>query len=150
MGPTTANDADGWQRARAMANRPIVNDPSLRDHQSWVQNRLILETGFQEAIRHGFTLISAGFGSFALFEGLATTQEREALPRTFALVLNVVGVVVILLAANHFRRMSAWIDADEFGAAGAPKLPEERRPMLLAAGAVLIGAVSFVALLLLP
>lgn len=133
-----------------MTNTSIPNDPVQRDHQSWVQNRFTLEAGFQESIRHGFTLISAGFGSFALFEGLTATQERAELPRTFALVLNVVGVMVILLAIKHFRRMSAWIDRDEFGAASAPRLPEERRPMVLATGAVLIGAVSFVALLRLP
>jgi hypothetical protein len=46
--------------------------------------------------------------------------------------------------------MTRFIDADEFGTSPVPKLPDEHRPFYLAAAAVAVGIVSFVALLLLP
>jgi hypothetical protein len=127
------------------------NGDDRAHHLGWVRTRLILEHEFQDAIRHGFSLIAAGFGSFSIFEGL-TVGERNVseLPKAFALVLTAIGMIVILLAAGHFRQMNAWINADEFGTASAPVLPHERRPLLLAGAAVVIGVVSFVALLLLP
>jgi hypothetical protein len=59
-------------------------------------------------------------------------------------------VILILTAAQHFRAMSAWADADEFGSEPVPQLPNEKRPLYLAAAAVIIGVISFIALLLLP
>jgi hypothetical protein len=101
-------------------------------HLTWVRTRLSLDKDFLEAIRYGFSLIVAGFGSFALFEGL-TIGDREVapLPRTFALVVTAV-------------------DADEYGSGPTPELPNENRTLHLAAAAVIIGVVSFVARLLLP
>jgi uncharacterized membrane protein YidH (DUF202 family) len=109
-----------------------------------------VERAFEEMLRHGFTLIAAGFGSFALFEGLSTTHERAEVPRVFALASTAIGAIIILLAARHFRAMNAWADTDEFGSEPAPVLPNERRPLYLATAAVVIGVVSFISLLLLP
>jgi hypothetical protein len=119
-------------------------------HLTWVRTRLSLDKDFLEAVRYGFSLIVAGFGSFALFEGL-TIGEREVapLPRTFAQVVTAVGVIVILLAVQHARKMEAWVDADEYGTGPTPELPNENRTLHLAA-AVIIRVVSFVAMLLLP
>jgi len=124
-----------------------------REHLGWVRTRLMLDREFQESIRHGFSLITAGFGSFAIFEGL-TIGERAVseLPRTFALIVTAIGVVLILLAADHDRKMTAWIDEDEFGPGSGPVpvLPNEQRPFHLAAAAAAIGVASFIALLMLP
>jgi uncharacterized membrane protein YidH (DUF202 family) len=124
---------------------------TLRDRQLWVRTRMTLDQELMASIRHGFSLIAAGFGSFSIFEGL-TVGERHVseLPRTFALIVTAIGVAIILLAVNHDRNMTAWVDADEFGGSPVPALPDERRPFVLAAAAVLIGVVSFVALLALP
>lgn len=120
-------------------------------HLQWVRTRMTLDAEFLDAVRHGFSLITAGFGSFSIFEGL-TIGEREAsaLPKTFALIVTAIGVIVILLAIDHDRKMTAFIDADEFGTGPMPQLPNERRPFALAVAAVIIGIVSFAALLLLP
>jgi uncharacterized membrane protein YidH (DUF202 family) len=120
-------------------------------HLTWVRTRLSLDKDFLESVRYGFSLIVAGFGSFALFEGL-TIGEREvaSLPRTFAQVVTVFGILVILLAVQHARKMEAWVDADEYGTGPTPELPNENRTLHLAAAAVIIGVVSFVAMLLLP
>ena len=98
-----------------------------------MRTRLSLDKDFLEAIRYGFSLIVAGFGSFSLFEGL-TIGEREVapLPRTFALVVTAVGVIVILLAVQHARKMTAWVDADEYGTGPTPELPNENRTLHLA------------------
>ena len=120
------------------------------DHQSWVHTRLLLERALEDMLQHGFTLIAAGFGSFAIFEGLSTTHGRAEVPRVFALAATAIGVILILIAARHFRAMNAWADADEFGSEPAPKLPNEKRPLYLAAAAMIIGVISFIALLLLP
>ena len=95
-------------------------------------------------------MIAAGFGSFAVVEGLTTAHRVAELPRVFALAITAIGVIVILLAARHSRQMTEWINADEYGSGPAPALPGERRIDYLAAGAVIIGVVSFVALLRLP
>ena len=120
------------------------------DHQSWIHTRLLLENAFDEMLRHGFTLIAAGFGGFVIFEGLSTTHGGAEVPRIFALAATTIGVMGILIAARHFRAMNAWADADEFGSEPAPELPNEKRPFYLAAAASVIGVISFVALLLLP
>ncbi len=128
---------------RALGKPPV-------DHQTWVHTRLLLERQFQDSLREGFAMIAAGFGSFAVFDGLASLRSHAALPKTFALVITAVGVLVILFAAIHFRKMTAWADEDEYGDGPVPVLPDERRPYLLAVGASAIGVVSFVALLFLP
>ena len=127
------------------------SEPTLpEDHQGWIRTRLLVERAFEEMLRHGFTLIAAGFGSFAIFDGLATTHGHAEVPRIFALAATTIGVIVILIAARHFRAMNAWVDADEFGSEPAPELPNEQRPLYLAAVAAIIGVISFIALLLLP
>jgi hypothetical protein len=133
-----------------MTNQPRSPRTVPRGEQSWVHTRLLVERAFEEMLRHGFTLIAAGFGSFAIFDGLATTHDRAEVPRIFALASTAIGVLIILLAARHFQAMNAWADADEFGSETAPELPNERRPLYMAAAAVLIGLVSFISLLLLP
>ena len=121
------------------------------DHLTWVRTRLMLDQEFLASARHGFSLIAAGFGSFSLFEGL-TIGERQVseLPRTFALIMTAIGVILILLAITHDRKMTAWVDADEFGTEPAPELPDEKRPLYLGVAAAVIGVISFVALLRLP
>ena len=119
-------------------------------HLAWVRTRLLIERGLRDSVAQGVTLITTGFGSFAILSGVNPAAEQQALPRDFALAATAIGVVVILLGMEHFRRMTAWVDADEFGARSTPTLPDERRPVLMAAGAVVIGLVSFVALLLNP
>ena len=120
-------------------------------HLTWVRTRMTLDQEFLESVRHGFSLIAAGFGSFAIFEGL-TIGEREVspLPKTFALIVTAIGVIVILIAWLHDRKMTAWVDTDEFGDRPVPELPDENRPFLMATGAAVIGVISFIALLQLP
>ena len=134
-----------------MSSQPVPDNLIRINHEMWVRTRLQLDAEFQDALRHGFSLIAAGFGSFSLFEGL-TIGERGAseLPKTFALIMTAVGMVVILYAARHLRKMTAWVDVDEFGAGSVPQLPDENRSLYLGSAAIIIGVVSFVALLLLP
>jgi hypothetical protein len=120
-------------------------------HLTWVRTRLTLDQDLLEAIRYGFSLIAAGFGSFAVFEGLRPGERAMSeLPKTFALIATAIGIIVILLAVQHSRKMTAWVDADEFGTGLAPELPNENWPLYLATAAVVLGVISFVALLLLP
>jgi hypothetical protein len=51
-------------------------ETSAHDHLTWVRTRLTLDAEFLESVRHGFSLITAGFGSFSIFQGL-TVGERE-------------------------------------------------------------------------
>lgn len=120
------------------------------DHLAWVRTRLILERDLRDGMVQGFALITTGFGSFAILSGVAPAAEHQALPRGFALAATAIGVFVILLGIEHYRRMVAWVDADEFGQRPTPRLPDERRPILMAAAAAAIGAISFVALVLNP
>lgn len=137
-----------------MARHADVLDGSAAaraNHLTWVRTRMALDAEFLESARHGFSLIAAGFGSFSLFEGLTLGEHNgSALPRTFALIVTAVGIGVILLAMAHDRTMTAWVDADAFDAEPVPELPDERRPFALASAAVVIGVISFVALLRLP
>jgi uncharacterized membrane protein YidH (DUF202 family) len=130
-------------------NRPLL----VREHESWVRSRMQLDAELMEWIRHGLSSIGIGFGSFAFLQGVvggAGEAERSASPsRAFSLVATVVGIAMVLLAADHARRMIDWVNRDEFGGAEAPELPNERRPFVVAAAVVAIGAVSFVGLLLL-
>ena len=82
-------------------------------------------------MQRGFTMIAAGFGSFAIFDGLATIRAQPALPKAFALGITAIGVLVILAGYVH----------------EAPKRPDERRVDVLTAAAVVIGVISFIALL---
>jgi uncharacterized membrane protein YidH (DUF202 family) len=120
-------------------------------HLLWARNRMLVDDELLDFTRHGFSLIAAGFGSFSLFEGL-TVGERHVspIPRTFALIMTAIGVIVILLALRHAARMTVWVNADAFGEGAAPPLPDENRLVVLAIAAVVIGVVSFVALLMLP
>ena len=126
-------------------------ETATRDHLTWVRTRLSLDQDFLASIRYGFSLIVAGFGSFALFEGLTIGERQVApLPRTFALISTAIGIIIILVAVGHARKMTAWVNADEYETDPVPELPNENRPLYLAIAAVIIGAVSFVAMLLLP
>jgi hypothetical protein len=120
------------------------------DHLTWVRTRLILERDLRDAMAQGFVLITTGFGSFAILSGVAPAAEHQALPRGFSLAATAIGVLVILLGIEHYRRMTAWVDGDEFRDRSAPALPDERRPVLMAAATAILGLVSFVALLLNP
>ena len=128
-----------------------IGEASAKDHLTWVRTRMMLDQEFLESVRHGFSLIAAGFGSFSIFEGLTIGESHASeLPKTFALIVTAIGVIVILLAISHDRKMTAFIDEDEFGTAPVPELPNEKRPFFLAAAAAGIGVISFVALLRLP
>lgn len=122
-------------------------DLAARDHLMWVRTRLTLERDLRDTTTQGFALMTAGFGSFAIFDGLAVSDQRDALPLAFALTVTGVGVVVVALALRHYRKMTAWVDVDEFQSMPAPPLPDERRSVLLAVGAITIGVISFIALL---
>jgi hypothetical protein len=123
------------------------------EHLTWVRTRMNLDDELREWIRMGFSLIVVGFGSFAFLAGVVEAlQGEEGLDVTnpskaFSLVSTAVGIILILLAVNHNRQMVAWVNADEFGSGEVPELPQERRLYNLAAGAVVLGAISFFALL---
>src|SRR5687767_3646083 len=95
---------------------PIAEDESTNNHLLWFRARMLVDDQFLDVIRHGFSLIVAGFGSFSLFQGL-TIGERHVspLPKTFALIVTAIGVIVILLALWHAARMTTWVNADAFG-----------------------------------
>jgi hypothetical protein len=124
-------------------------DTAANDHLRWVLTRLTLERDLRETTARGFALIAAAFGSFAIFDGLTEHRTADELPKVFSLVSTAVGVIVIVLAITHFRKMIAWVDTDEFGTATAPELPDEQRPLYMAIGAAVIGIIAFVALLVL-
>jgi hypothetical protein len=134
-----------------MADRPRSGQAVTADHLDWVRTRMMLDQVFLESVRHGFSLIAAGFGSFSIFEGLTIGESHVSeLPKTFALIVTGIGVIVILLAMAHDRKMTSFIDEDEFGTSPVPELPNEKRPLYMAAAAAGIGVISFVALLMLP
>lgn len=148
---TSAGARQVHMRMSSELTRRIAGNAASSDHLTWVRTRMLLDQEFVESIRHGFSLIAAGFGSFSIFEGLTLGERRVSeLPKAFALILTAIGVMVIVLAMAHDRKMTAWIDADEFGEEPVPPLPDESRPLYLAAAAVVIGVTSFIALLLLP
>ena len=123
---------------------------------SWVRTRMTLDKEFVEWIRHGFALITVGFGSFAFLDGLSgSLRENPASSATepsriFSLTTTIIGVLLIVLALRHYRLMVEFVDRDEFGEQASPSLPNEKRDEHLAIGAVAIGIVSFIALLFLP
>lgn len=126
------------------------------DHISWVRTRMTLDTELMEWIRHGFSLITVGFGSFAFLDGvlggLGEHGGRSATDpsRIFSILVTLVGMVVIITALRHTRMMIEFVNRDEFGEAPALPLPNEKREEYLGIGAVVLGAVSLVALLILP
>jgi uncharacterized membrane protein YidH (DUF202 family) len=136
----------------------MIDEPSIADgggeHLTWVRTRMNLDAELREWFRMGFSLIVAGFGSFAFLagvvealhgeEGLQVTNPSKA----FSLIATAVGVGLILTAVNHNRRMAAWVNADEFGKGPAPELPNEQRLYYLSAAAVILGVIAFVALLI--
>ena len=125
------------------------------DHIMWVRTRMALDSELMEWIRHGFSLIAVGFGSFAFLEGIVGSLGEGEGPtvtdpsRIFSLVATAIGVVLIALALKHSRAMVAFVNADEFGAGEAPELPNEKREEYLAGVAIVIGVVSFLGLLVL-
>ena len=129
--------------------------PSLpdahHDHMSWVRTRMTLDTDLMEWIRHGFALITVGFGSFAFLEGVAGVLGKGEGPgidspsRIFSLVATAIGAFVIAVALRHNRRMVEFANEDAFGESPVPALPDEAREEYLAAGAIVIGVVSFIA-----
>jgi hypothetical protein len=133
-----------------MAGTPIPDTSMARDHQTWIHSRLLMEREFFDVVCEGFTMIAAGLGSFAIFEGLATIRSHEALPKAFALGITAVGTIVIAIGAMCHRKMIAWIDEDEYGPGPVPELPNERLTERLAVAAIIIGVGSFIALLRLP
>ena len=133
-----------------MTSTRVPDARAVRDHQTWVHSRLLVEREFFTVVREGFTMIAAGFGSFAFFEGVTTGHASGALPKAFALAITAAGIIVVVIAAQHNRKMRAWINADEYGAGPVPELPDERRTERIAAAVVIIGIVSFVALVALP
>ena len=133
-----------------MASTPSSGNRIVPDHQTWIHSRLLLEREYFDVIREGFTMIAAGFGSFAIFEGLTTVHSHDELPKVFSLGITAVGIILIVLAARHNKAMTAWINTDEYGPGEAPDLPNERRIDYLAAAAVIIGVAAFIALLRLP
>ena len=125
------------------------------DHIMWVRTRMTLDSELMEWIRHGFSLIAVGFGSFAFLEGLVGSLGRgegafvTEPSRVFSLVATAIGVALIALALRHNRAMVVFVNADEFGAGEAPELPNEKREEYLGGVAIVIGVVSFLALLVL-
>ncbi|MFN8591759.1 MAG: hypothetical protein U0031_09900 [Thermomicrobiales bacterium] len=126
----------------------VETNASPGEHLSWVRTRLSLERDLRETVAQGFALIVVGFGSFAIFDGLAENRDREDLPKSFALIVTVIGIAIIALGLRHFLRMAAWVDEDEFVGAAKVELPDERWPVLLASSAAIIGVISFGALLI--
>ncbi|MFT4040667.1 MAG: hypothetical protein QM692_20980 [Thermomicrobiales bacterium] len=125
------------------------------DHISWVRTRLVLDAELMSGIRNGFTLISAGFGSFAVLDGVlrglgkgggANATEPS---RIFALAATLAGITFISLALRHNRRMVAFVDRDAFGDEAAPAMPDAARQEIVAYAAIAVGVISFVALLFL-
>jgi hypothetical protein len=108
-------------RRKPVMHPPIAEAESPNNHLLWVRARMLVDAEFLDFIGHGF-----------------------------ALIVTAIGVIVILLALRHAARMTAWVNADAFGDRAAPPLPDERRLVYLAIAAVVIGVISFVALLLLP
>lgn len=134
---------------------PALPAATAEDHLSWVRTRMTLDAEMMEWVRHGFSLIAVGFGSFAFLQGVVGAAGEGEGPhvtepsRVFSLIVTAIGVAVILLAANHNRKMTAWVNADEYGAGPVPELPNEQRTSYLAGAAILIGLISFIALLFL-
>jgi uncharacterized membrane protein YidH (DUF202 family) len=138
-----------------MTERATASASLHDDHIMWVRTRMTLDSELMEWIRHGFSLIAAGFGSFAFLEGvtgaLGQGEGRSVTEpsRVFSLAATAIGVALIALAMKHNRAMVDFVNADEFGAGEVPELPNEKREEYLGGVAIVIGVVSFLALLVL-
>lgn len=138
-----------------MSTISVATPDDNSDHMSWVRTRMTLDQDLMEWIRHGFALITVGFGSFAFLDGIVGALGEGEGPsvtepsRIFSLVATVIGGVVIAIALRHNRRMIEFVNSDEFGDGPALELPDEKRAEYLAIGAMVLGVVSFVALLIL-
>jgi uncharacterized membrane protein YidH (DUF202 family) len=137
-------------------NRNVLEPPSdVREPMSWVRTRMLLDAELMEWIRHGVSLIAAGFGSFAFLEGLTGAQGEGSdqiatePSRVFSLGATAIGIILIAVALKHNRNMIDFVNAGEFGAGKVPALPNEMREEYLAGLAIVIGIVSFLALLFL-
>ncbi len=125
------------------------------EHMSWVRTRMTLDKEFIEWIRHGFSLIAVGFGSFAFLDGLVGGLGEHAVgsasepSRIFSLTMTFIGTLLIIIALRHYRLMVEFVNLDEFGEQPVLELPNEKRDEYLAVGAVGIGVISFMALLVL-
>lgn len=126
------------------------------EHMSWVRTRMTLDKEFIEWIRHGFSLITVGFGSFAFLDGVVgVLGEHESRSTTepsriFSLGATFIGMLLIVIALRHYRKMVEFVNSDEFGGRPSLSLPNEKRDEYLAMGAIALGGIAFVALLLLP
>jgi uncharacterized membrane protein YidH (DUF202 family) len=122
---------------------------------SWVRTRMTIEADLMEWIRHGFALITVGFGSFAFLEGIVGALGEGEGPgvdspsRIFSLVATAIGVFLIAIALRHNQKMVKFVNDDAFGEGPVPPLPDEQRAGKLALGAMVVGVMSFIALLLL-
>jgi hypothetical protein len=114
----------------------------VEEHMSWVRSRMALDAELMEGVHRGMTWIGASFGSFAILQGIVgAAGEGEGFTspsRGFSLVAIVIGIVLILIAADHNRKMTIWVNQEEFSDGEAPELPDERRPFLIAAAAVIL------------
>ena len=134
---------------------PNVDARRLQDRENirWVQTRMMLDEQLMHAVRHGFSLIALGFGSFAFLEGVVggfgESSHATEPSRAFSLAATVIGVVIVLLAIRHNRSMMAWVNADEFPDGEAPDLPDQELPERLGIFAIAVGVCSFIGLLLL-
>jgi multisubunit Na+/H+ antiporter MnhC subunit len=134
---------------------PSLERHRLHDRENirWVQARMMLDEQLMQTVRHGFSLIAVGFGSFAFLEGVVggpgEASHITTPSRAFSLAATAVGIAIVLVAMRHNRRMMAWVNAEEFAAEEAPALPDEELPQRLGLAAVVVGVCSFVGLVLL-
>ena len=124
-----------------------------RENIRWVQSRMMLDEQLMQTVRHGFSLIAAGFGSFAFLEGVVGGPGEAAHitspSRAFSLAATAVGIGIVLVAMRHNRKMVAWVNVEEFPDGEAPDLPDEELPQRLGVVAVVVGVCSFIGLVLL-
>lgn len=138
-----------------MSQRVASQISADHEHISWVRTRMTLDAELMEWIRHGFSLIAVGFGSFSFLDGMRGTLGEGAganvtePSRMFSLAITAIGILLIALALRHNKRMVAFVNADEYGEGKVLSLPDERREEYLALAAIVIGVISFVALLFL-
>jgi hypothetical protein len=147
---SSAHDRGTHQEEEAGVTEAAQSPES--SHQEWIRNRLLLEEDMMARVGRGFSLIAAGFGSFSVLSdiigALGQGEEFTTPTKSIALVSTAAGVISIVLATRGYREMVAWIDADEFGPEPAPTVPAQGAVCVLTVGAVIIGIISFLSLLL--
>ncbi len=137
-----------------MADDVLSPSEEQDDHMSWVRTRMTLDADLMKWNRNRFALITVGFGSVALLDGISGVQGEDEGPgiespsRIFSLVATAIGVLVIAIAPRRNRKMVEFVNDDAFGDSPAPPLPDEKRQENLVMGAIVIGIVSFIVLLL--